>query len=760
MSRAKASEKLTPVMTILCREVGGYTLRRRWANFDSLHVRVIDDLFFEAGVDTKTVCAFSSEPPHGAECFSQNIPTQIALERFFFHTAEPSVLLLNPRVIPGDVPLPQRELTFSLPSGFEDERRIARADIPELIGSLAVNPRALAEPVVAAEKALRRGAWFESFYLARSARLVGHSDSARAWFCELFSYSFFGSPEDALALYEEYPERGSSEPLAQLLAARYRVLLKQFNEARTILHTISFQPEVASIALCELARSFALEKEFTRAIDTATSAIEKDKNYTESYLVRGIAHRGLSYEAGDADGLREALADFERVAKQGGFSAPEATYHAGTVFARLGALEQAEQAFRQSLFQRDRLSARDALIRVLCTLEKREEAAEELALLEQIAPQYGAGLRSQIGSSLQGEPSRQSAAQHAKGSEMSELWSSDPLEIARAARTLLDVWGVPCTGSPSDCVVFDDLISRFAPDGDFPSEGRFSALRVAGNETVARALAGYVGDVLVQQGVAAWGRELEGAISLVSSRDGTRLPLESFISERILLGASGDNLSSIESLVIEVLAGTPQSSRSIAIDWWQEATPAARQGYSSEAQWARGSLGKLGVELTGSLGDFEQIDTVIDTVFAPGGTFQEGAPKTVEGDIDRWIAAVGLLIGEIISAHVESSWSEHEKPEGISLYNAELGRVFPIAKLQRRVYLASAADFASKLGSLAWAVAVAAVTEGIRKGRYRTAEDVREALVTLLPSIAQFPDGELAGVVDSLLIGASLKPGV
>jgi tetratricopeptide (TPR) repeat protein len=720
---------------------------------------VIDDLFFEAAVDAKTVCAFSSEPPHGAEGTAQNIPTQVALERFFFHIAEPSVLLLNPKVIPGDAPLPQRDLTFSLPAGFEEERRIFRSDVPELIGSLAVNPRALAEPVAAAEKALRGGAWFESFYLARSARLVGHADSARAWFCELFSYSFFGSPEDALALYEEYPDRGSADPLAQLLAARYRLLLKQFNEARTILHTISFQPEVASIALCELARSFALEKEFARAIDTATSAIEKDRNYTESYLVRGIAHRGLAYEAGDAEGLREALADFERVAKQGGYSAPEATYHAGTVFARLGALEQAELAFRQSLFQRDRVSARDALIRVLCTVDKREEATEELALLEQIAPQYGAGLRAQIGSALESEPARSVAAHHTESGEMSELWSSDPLEIARAARTLLDAWGVPCTGGPTDCVVFDDLINRFAPDGDFPVEGKFSSLRVAGNETVARALAGYVGEVLVTHGVAAWDRDLEGSIWLVSTRDGTRLPVESFISERLLLGASGDNLSSIESLMIEVLAGTPQASRSIVIDWWQEATPAVKQTYASEAQWARSSLAHLGVELTGSLGDFEKIDAMIDTVFDPGGTFHEESPKTVEGDIDRWIAGVGLLIGEIISAHVESSWSEHEKPEGISLYNPELGRVFPVAKLQRRVYLASAADFASKLVSLAWAVAVAAVTEGIRRGQHQTTEDVRGALVTLLPSIAQFPDGELAGVVDSLLIGASLKPG-
>jgi hypothetical protein len=179
--------------------------------------------------------------------------------------------------------------------------------------------------------------------------------------------------------------------------------------------------------------------------------------------------------------------------------------------------------------------------------------------------------------------------------------------------------------------------------------------------------------------------------------------------------------------------------------------------FASEAEWARVSLRELGAVLSGTLGDFEQIDSIIDAVFAPGGTLQDGARKDLEAEIDRWISAVGLLVGELMSAHVECSWAEHEKSEGVSLYNPELGRIFPIAKVQRRVYLASAADFASNLGSLAWAVAVAAVTEGIRKGRYQGAAQVREALVNHLPSITQFPEGELAGVVDSLLIGASLR---
>jgi tetratricopeptide (TPR) repeat protein len=755
MSQAKACEVLSPVMTFLCREDGGYSPQRHWASFDTLHVRTIDDLFFASDVAPKIVCAFASEPPHSADVAARSIPTQIALERFFFHIAEPDILFLNPQSIPEGAPIPQQGISFSMSANLGASRRIGRSEVPEIIGALSIDPKAMKDPIAHAERAFRRGAFFESFYLARVARLAGGADSGRAWFFELFSSSFFGAAEDALALYEEYPDRGSSEPMAQLLAARYRLLLKQFNEARTILHTLSFHEELAVVALCELARSFVIEKEFTRAIDTATAAIEKDKSYAESFLVRGIAHRAIAYDAGDADGLREALADFERVAKHGAYGSAEATYHAGTVFARLGALVQAELAFRQSLFQRDRLSARDALIRVLCAAEKRAEAAQELLLLEQIAPRYGAALRADIGSALH-EKSNPGDGSKGAGS-CSELWASDPEEIAQAAQALLGAWGVPVTGEPADFVVIDDLINRFAPDGDFPAEGRFSALRMAGNETVVRALAGYVGSVLVRRGLASWGTELERSITLITERDATKIPVESFIAERLLLGASGDNLSSIESLAVGLVAEPSLTNRPPSIDWWSGMPAPVLERYALEAEWARASLRTLGVTLTGALGDFEKIDALIDQLFAPGGALQEAAPQTLEVEIDRWIGAVGLLIGEVVSSYIECSWSEHEKPEGISLYNSELGRIFPIAKLQRRVYLASAADFASKLGSLAWAVAVAAVTEGIRKGRYQGAPQVREALVTYLPTIAQFPEGELAGVVDSLLIGATLK---
>ena len=97
----------------------------------------------------------------------------------------------------------------------------------------------------------------------------------------------------------------------------------------------------------------------------------------QAYLVRGVAQRGLAYPSGEEDGLKEALKNFEAAAKRGGFGAAEASFHAGTVFGRLGALDAAETSLRQSLFQRDRFSARDALVRVLCAAGKEAAAQEE-----------------------------------------------------------------------------------------------------------------------------------------------------------------------------------------------------------------------------------------------------------------------------------------------------------------------------------------------------------------------------------------------
>jgi hypothetical protein len=72
------------------------------------------------------------------------------------------------------------------------------------------------------------------------------------------------------------------------------------------------------------------------------------------------------------------------------------------------------------------------------------------------------------------------------------------------------------------------------------------------------------------------------------------------------------------------------------------------------------------------------------------------------------------------------------------------------------VYLSSAADFATKLSSLAWSAAVAAITEKLRSGVITGRADVEQALKRELPSIQSFPEHELQGVVDSLMIGVSL----
>jgi hypothetical protein len=750
-------ESLPEAIVFLVREDQDYSSSRSWGSFDTLQLRALDDLSFAADEDAGAVYGFSSEPPHSDSVVAVTIPLQLALERIYFHAAEPERIVLNPRGSLHHAALPQQGIEFSVPGDFDDEIVILRDDIPEVLGALTSDAVGEQEPILYAEKALYRGSFFESFYLARIARIQNPSD-ARSWFYELFAFSFFGKPDDVLALYEEYPERGSAEPHAQLLSARYRLLLHQLNEARTILHTLTYHETLGALASCELARSFLIEKLYTRAIDGAVTAIAKDRTLCESYLVRGMAQRGLSYEVGDREGLGEAYSDFERVAKQGGYNAAEALYHAGTVSARLGALPQAEQLFRQSLFQRGRISPRDALIRVLCALGKGQEAGEELSILKRVAPSYTAPLE-QLERAVAAAGEVAGAGKSEPQTDAGGLWSDSRDEAARAARDLIRSWGVPISGSLIDCALLDDFINRFAPDGDFPTQGAFSALHTAGDKTVTRALALHVGALLVTHEGGSFGTDREGGLALITKRDQLSIPLENFVRERILLGASGDNFSSLESLALELTQDVADRRRYRGGDWWTPADEAAVARYREESTWTRDVLRRSGLSLRDNLSDFEQLDRWIDEAFEPGGGVSEKAQKTLGDDINRFVSGLGLLVGHIISSSLPTTWFSHDRAEGISIVSGDLGRLFPIARLQRRIFIASAADFSTKLSSLAWSVAVAATTEKIRSGKISDKAAVRTALIEQLPSIETFPEHELAGVVESLLISSSLPPG-
>ena len=757
MSLPRVAGQLPAVLTFLVKRGDLYSPYRPWAAFDSLKLRAVDDLDFPRDATERSIAAYTSDPPRGTDVESISIPTQIALERFYFHVCVPTTLVINEPGQGEGLSEPQRGISFTLPPDFDGRVVVARSEVPALIGELSIDRRDLKQPLQAAQKALRKGSFFESFFLARVARSEDAASSALSGFHELFAFSFFGAAEDALALYEEFPTRGSADPWAQLLAARYRVLLRQFNEARTILHTLSFNPELGALALCELARSFLVEREFTRAIDTATAAIERDKTYGESFLVRGIAQRGLIYDSGEADGLRDAHRDLLVVAKQGGYSAAEATFHVGTICARLRALADAENAFRQSLFQRDRLSVRDALIRVLFAQNKIDEAETELCLLERLAPEFAHNVREQTRQVVATKTEIHAVARESKSGELSELWSQSRQESLHAARALLRVWDIPVINSLADCTMLDDFINRFAPDGDFPEAGRFSTLRQAGNDTVVRVIALHIADLLVSEGGAQWGADTSDGVVVVSSRDDMKIPVEAFVSERLLLGASADNFASLESLTLDVSAAPNQSAAGWVPDWWEVAPAPRLQEFEVEATWGRAVLRDLGANLIGNLSDLEEIDRALEIAFAPGGVVQEGAPQKVLKETDRVITSIGLCVGETIARSIDVVWFNHDRPEGISILHPVLGRVFPVARVQRRAYLASAVDFSTRLGSLAFSVAVASVTEAIRLGLYKNPESVREALLKQMPSIKQFPESELSGVVDSLLIRASLK---
>jgi tetratricopeptide (TPR) repeat protein len=748
-STAEILAKRVPVLFFLVREGGGYKARRRWGIFDSLGVRAIDDLTFPNGEGDKIVFAFTQEPHHASDAKVISIPSQIAFERIFFHVQGVSSVVLDPAVAVSGCALQQTGIEFSSASSKVEERRLIRAELPEIIGAYALPRKKVADPLARSEKAFRKSSLFESLYLARRARLKSDCGSLRAWFFELMSLSFMGLPDEALSLYEEYLQHASGEPHAQLIGARYRLLLKQLNEARTILHTLTFHDELGAMASCELARSFILSGEFDRAIDLASSALKRDASLCEAYLVRGIAQRGLSYAVGDEDGLKDALKDLEKVAGIGGFNSPEALFHAGTIFGRLGALEQAEVALRQSLFQRDRYSSRDALIRVLCAAHKGATAREELDLLCELMPIGTEDLRREIETHI-------SAVGDEAQSE--NRWPTELKDSLNRASTSLSEWKIPVRGDLRDFAILDDFINRFAPAGEFMATGEFSHLRTLDVSLVVRAISLYLADLLVQRGQAEWDNMEAGSLSIRSMR-GLRIPIEAFVRERLVLGASSDNLSCLDSLVAEVRGSGEfkNSSADSTNEWWRDASSEEVEDFAEQCEWTRSKLKELGSELTGTLPDFDELDRVIESVFEPGGALQEGGRLVIGDDADRFVVGLGLLVGSTIANMMPARWCTHELPEGVSLVAQDLGRIFPVARLQRRVYLSSAADTAGKLASFAFGIAAAIVSQRVRSGVYRDRPHVVTALRELLPRLSEFADSEIEGVADTIFQSAQIR---
>jgi hypothetical protein len=515
---------------------------------------------------------------------------------------------------------------------------------------------------------------------------------------------------------------------------------------------LTFKPEVASVAFAELARAFVMTKEFSRAVDAASTSIDKDPESLDGRLIRGLALRGLAYDSGDEEGLKAALQDFEFVATKAVFNAAEALFHAGTIFARMGDLVSAEKTLRQSLFQRDRFASRDALIRVACAASSVVVAREETELLECLLPHLAKPLRELIEAHVGGASSDTLGESPESLDRGAALWSTDEKAVVRAAQEALREWKVPISGSFADCGLLDEFITYFAPAGIFSERLEYGYLNDVGIKTVARVFAVHLANVLAREGQAVWQGDRARRVSLSVPSSGGTVPLESFVLDRILLGASADNFSSLESLGAELLPQESAATRAVLSDRWEAARPEELAFFESEAAWAREKLGVLGAVLLNSLADFSEMDRCINLVFEPGGELSENGSTILGEERDRFIAALGLLVGCMIGELLPATWSRHPDLEGISVSTLELGRVFPVARVQRRAHLGSAADFSVQLGSFAFGVAAAAVSYEIGKGALVEAAQIRARLIGLLPIVETFPQSEIDALVSSLAV--------
>jgi hypothetical protein len=217
----------------------------------------------------------------------------------------------------------------------------------------------------------------------------------------------------------------------------------------------------------------------------------------------------------------------------------------------------------------------------------------------------------------------------------------------------------------------------------------------------------------------------------------------------VKLGASGDNFSSLESLLVEV-AGQPEGPPR-AVGRWAEGGSEFKTALERELGWVKGILEAASIPLTGRLSDLEALDSFIDTRFEAGGDLKSESPAVSEQETAKLVVGLGLLTGSIAEAYLGGTWLEHPEANGIALLVPKLGRIFPVARLQRRTMLASGADYGSRLSSLALGIATATASAKFARKELSDPNGVKSYLLAELPALAEFPDEELDGLVKALV---------
>jgi len=754
IERSIAVLKKCPILVLLSRPQERYDPYRGYLAGEPFQVRAIDDLWFDVDATEKTVALFSSEPQHVPSDVATALPTQVALERVFGHTQKPTQIVLNPIKAAETYAVPQRSIDFGVDARVCEPLTITRAAFPYVIGGLAIESKQSSSDVAErAERATRSGDLFEACYLGWRARSQKKGQDRIGWTANITALTFLGLSEDALQLFDECPFGALPEPDVQFIAARCRLLLRQFNEARTILHTLTFVDRYASQAWCELARSFLMEDQFDRALEFAEKAAKHDPTYLEAHLVLGLAYRGIAYPSGDVKGLSAALQSFEKVALAGKYNAAEALFHAGIIRLRSGELKAAEDVVRRSLFLRDNGAARDALIRCLARQGEVIEANKEIQLLEKLDNNASLFARQFV------EEIEAASAQ--PGSNVDEhplnsLLTKSLQEQQHAAREIVSKWKIAVRGVFTDFAALDTFINYYASTGAFSRSLDYGFLADQKPEVIARVFALYLGGLLVDSQGYTWRSGVSEPI-VVRAPSGFELPLQSIVFDRLLLGASSDNFSNLEAVLSDSGVSTEVAQAPCYLV--PEIRPASTEEinlYKETAERGRALLKSVGIELTETLGDFEQIDRFVDTHFDVKGIVKD--EKTLGlVTVDDIVSQIGFYCGTIIGRLTSVTWYSHPEREGVSFTQQSLGQIYPVARMRRRVYLASAAEVGVRFESFALGVAVAVVTEQVKNGTYLDTASIVSALHQILPSFAHFSKEECEGLAGSLLINVETE---
>lgn len=404
-------------------------------------------------------------------------PTEILLERIFFHTARISKISLGySRGLREQLPQAQQEL--DLQGNLGVIKLFSRAELAYEIGALEAGKRGWSRKKAAdyAEKALRNDAPFLAYYYAKEG-ITENPDSSLAWHAQIRALIALSLHDEALDKYDLSAHRLEDTSRNRLLAAQFRIMLGQLEEARLIIKEVLHKGEETEEARILLAHSYLFGKDYEKTIKTLEELPRKRKPDVRILLFLALAH--LNTEAGKGKKAGEYLT---RVLKYQGYHTPEALFHLARLRIAEAKLDEGLDYLDKSLTLRDSPGAREARAKIHTVVTPHQQPVNR--------------------------------------------------------NSLVDTLPVHLKGNLEDLQMLDEWISVYMPEGELVETLGWKPDEWFQRDTLVTDLAEYLVSLLVTQGDLEYFRDSKHILAYPGTK--VPIDIREFVKERMKLGAAAD----------------------------------------------------------------------------------------------------------------------------------------------------------------------------------------------------------------------------